>query len=78
MMMDRIALSLSILGSINWGLVGIFNFDLVAFIFGGSEKILSRILYSLIFLAGIWCISLLFRDRSVHEDIGMNRREVIE
>ena len=78
MMMDRIALSLSILGAINWGLVGIFNFDLVAFIFGGSEKILSRILYSLIFLAGIWCISLLFRERQVHDDIGINRREVIE
>ena len=63
-MLDRICLILSIIGSLNWGLVGIFQFDLVAWIFGGSDTLLARIIYSVIALAGIWCISLLFRDRS--------------
>ena len=60
--MDTLALILSIIGSLNWGLVGIFKFDLVAWIFGGQGAILSRIVYTLVALAGIWCISLLFRD----------------
>ena len=59
--MDTIALILSIIGSINWGLVGIFQFDLVAWIFGGQDAVLSRIIYALVGLAGLWCISLLFR-----------------
>lgn len=62
-MLDKICLALSIIGSINWGLVGLFQFDLVAWIFGGSDAILSRIIYTVIALAGIWCISLLFRKR---------------
>ena len=61
-MLDKICLLLSIIGSINWGLVGIFQFDLVAWIFGGQDALVSRIIYSIIALAGIWCISLLFRD----------------
>lgn len=59
--MDTLALILSIVGSINWGLVGIFQFDLVAWIFGGQDAIISRIIYTVIALAGLWCISLLFR-----------------
>ena len=59
--MDTIALILSIIGSINWGLVGIFQFDLVAWLFGGQDAVFSRIVYTLVGLAGIWCISLLFR-----------------
>lgn len=59
--MDTIALILSIIGSINWGLVGIFQFDLVAWIFGGQDALLSRIIYSVIALAGLWCVTLLFR-----------------
>lgn len=59
--MDTLALILSIIGSINWGLVGIFQFDLVSWIFGGQDAVLSRIIYSIIALAGLWCISLLFR-----------------
>ncbi len=59
--MDTIALILSIIGSINWGLVGIFQFDLVAWLCGGQSAILSRIIYTVIGLAGLWCISLLFR-----------------
>ena len=57
--MDMLALILSIIGSINWGLVGIFKFDLVAWIFGGQTAVVSRI----VGLAGLWCISLLFRRR---------------
>ena len=59
--MDSIALILSIVGCLNWGLVGIFGFDLVAWLFGGQDAILSRIVYTLVGLAGLWCISLLFR-----------------
>ena len=62
--MDTIALILSIIGSLNWGLVGIFKFDLIAWIFGGQTAVVSRILYTLVGLAGLWCISLLFRKRS--------------
>lgn len=61
--MDRIALLLVIIGAINWGLIGLFQFDLVASIFGGQDAMLSRIIYSLVGLAGIYCISLLFRER---------------
>ena len=59
--LDTIALILSIIGSLNWGLVGIFQFDLVAWLFGGQDAILSRIIYTIVGLAGLWCISLLFR-----------------
>ena len=59
--MDTIALILSIIGSLNWGLVGIFKFDLVAWLFGGQSAVFSRIIYTLVGLAGIWCITLLFR-----------------
>lgn len=61
MLIDKIALLLTIIGAINWGLVGIFTFDLVAFI-GGNLTLLSRAIYTLIALAGAWCITLLFRD----------------
>ena len=59
--MDTIALILSIIGSLNWGLVSLFKFDLVAWIFGGQSALLSRIVYGLVGLAGLWCIMLLFR-----------------
>lgn len=61
--MDTIALILSIIGSINWGLVGIAKFDLVAWIFGGQTAVVSRIVYVLVGLAGLWCITLLFRNK---------------
>lgn len=60
-MLDKICLLLVIIGSLNWGLIGLFQFDLVAWIFGGQGAIVSRIIYTLVALAGIWCISLLFR-----------------
>ncbi len=59
--MDTIALALTIIGAINWGLIGFFRFDLVAWIFGGQTAMLSRIIYALVGIAGLWCISLLFR-----------------
>ena len=62
MIMNKIALIISIIGSLNWGLVGLFSFDLVAWISGGPETLLARIIYVIVALAGIWCISLLFHD----------------
>lgn len=62
--MDKTALTLAIIGCINWGLVGIFKFDLVSWIFGGQTAGLSRVIYTIVGLAGIWCIGLLFRDLS--------------
>jgi hypothetical protein len=64
--MDRFALVLTIIGALNWGCVGIFNFDIVAWIFGGSTATVSRVIYAVIALAGLWCISLLFRERDRH------------
>ena len=61
-MCDKIALILTVIGGINWGLIGFFQFDLVAFICGGSTSVVSRIIYALVGLAALWCISLLFRD----------------
>lgn len=63
MIMDKIALILTIIGALNWGSIGLFRFDIVAWIFGGQNAMLSRIVYTLVALAGIWCISLLFRER---------------
>lgn len=65
MVMDRIALILTIIGALNWGSIGIFSFDVVAWICGGQTSSLSRVVYTLVALAGLWCISLLFRNRSV-------------
>lgn len=75
-MLDKISLTLTIIGAINWGLIGLFQFDLVAWIFGGQGAIISRIIYTIIALAGIWCISLLFQDNSaVRSDSGNNRND---
>ncbi len=62
-MLDRIALVLVIIGALNWGSIGLFSFDIVAWIFGGSAALVSRIIYTVVALAGVWCISLLFRSR---------------
>ena len=61
MIFDKICLVLSIIGCLNWGLVGLFQFDLVSWIFGGQDALFSRIIYGIIGLAGLWCITLLFR-----------------
>ena len=62
--MDTVSLILVIIGAINWGLIGLFQFDLVAWIFGGQTAVVSRIIYALVGLAGLWCITLLFRKNS--------------
>ena len=66
-MMDKIALTLLIIGGLNWGSVGLFQFDLVDFACGGSASVISRIIYTLVGLSAVWCVSLLFRDRSTAE-----------
>ena len=62
MFLDKIALILAIIGGLNWGSIGIFRFDIVAALFGGQDSMVSRIIYTLVGLAAIWSISLLFRD----------------
>lgn len=69
MIMDRIALIVSIIGALNWGSIGLFKFDLVAWIFGGQAALGSRIVYTAVALAGLWCISLLFRSREEELDM---------
>ena len=62
-MLDRLSLILVIVGALNWGSVGLFRFDLVAWLCGGADSVVARIIYTVVALAGIWCISLLFRPR---------------
>lgn len=64
MIVDRIALILVIVGALNWGAIGLFGFDLVAFLCGGQMATVSRVIYTLVGLAGLWCITLLFRERA--------------
>ncbi|VBB05271.1 Hypothetical protein LUCI_0478 [Lucifera butyrica] len=61
--MDRVALLLVIFGALNWLLIGLFRFDLIAVLLGGQEAVLSRAIYILVGLGGIWSISLFFRER---------------
>ena len=70
MIMDRIALILTIIGALNWGSIGLFQFDIVAWIFGGQDAVLSRVIYTIVALAGLWCISLVFRARENIREIG--------
>ena len=68
-MLDKLSLILIIVGALNWGSVGLFGFDFVAWLFGGSGTTLSRVVYILVGLAGVWCVSLLFKSRrAVLED----------
>jgi len=61
-LIHKLALALLIVGGINWGLVGIFQFDLVAWLFGGVDSVVSRIVYTLVGLSALWCTMLLFKD----------------
>ncbi|MBQ0133869.1 MAG: DUF378 domain-containing protein [Clostridiales bacterium] len=70
MVMDRIALLLAIIGGLNWGSVGLFRFDLVAWLFGGQTATVSRVVYTLVGLASVWCVSLLFRARDEADELG--------
>ncbi len=65
--MDMIALILSVIGCINWGLVGLFRFDLVAWLFGGAGSVISRVIYTLVGLAGLWCITFFFRKAAFRD-----------
>ncbi|MCD7902385.1 MAG: DUF378 domain-containing protein [Oscillospiraceae bacterium] len=67
MIMDRIALILAIIGGLNWGCVGLFRFDVIAYLFGGQTATVSRVICTLVGLAAIWCISLLFRESLVSD-----------
>jgi len=67
MFLDKISLILAIVGGLNWGSIGLFGFDLVAALFGGSDSFISRIIYGVIGLAALWCITLLWRTDS-HEE----------
>ena len=71
MVIDKIALTLAIIGALNWGAIGLFGFDAVAFLFGGQMAVFSRVIYALVGLAGLWCITLLFR--SSDEETGQAR-----
>ncbi len=71
MFLDKLSLALAIIGGINWGLIGLFNFDLVAFLCGGSGTWLARIIYVVVALAALWCVTLLFRS----EEGGERRRQ---
>lgn len=67
-MLDKIALTLAIIGGLNWGSIGLFGFDLVGFLFGGQASAVSRVIFALVGLAALWCISLLFRGGSDTEE----------
>lgn len=71
-MLDNTSLVITIIGAINWLLVGLFRFDLVAYICGGQASTLSRVIYTIVGIAGLWCISLLFKEKlpadEVHRD----------
>ena len=68
MIMDRIALVLAIIGGLNWGSIGLFKFDFVAYLFGGQLSSVSRVIYTLVGLSAIWLVSLLFRNRDYDHD----------
>ena len=68
MIIDRIALILTIIGGINWGSVGLFRFDIVAWLCGGQTAAVSRIIYTLVGIAALWCVSLLFRSSSITDE----------
>ena len=65
--MDTLCLILAIIGAINWGLVGFARFDLVAWIFGGQTAWVSRVIYAVVGIAGLWCITMLFRKKGRQE-----------
>ncbi|MBR4702848.1 MAG: DUF378 domain-containing protein [Oscillospiraceae bacterium] len=69
MVMDKIMLTLAIIGALNWGCIGIFKFDVVAWLCGGQTSTLSRVIFTLVGLAGVWCISMLFRNREEERDV---------
>lgn len=72
--MDNISLILVIIGALNWGSIGLFGFDLVGALFGGQSAMLSRIIFTLVGLAGLWSITILFKDK-IPVDSNENQRD---
>ena len=68
MVMDKIMLTLAIIGALNWGCVGVFKFDVVAWLCGGQTSTLSRVIFTLVGLAGVWGVTMLFRNREEERD----------
>ena len=60
---NKIALLLVLVGALNWGSIGLFQLDLVASLFGGQMALLSRLVYGLVGIAGLWCLPMLMRDQ---------------
>ena len=80
MIVDRIALTIAIIGGLNWGSIGIFGLDLVAWAFGGSGSALSRVVYTLVGLSALWCVSLLFRNETsegLHSAAGNRKHRLV-
>lgn len=67
-LLDNLSLILVIVGALNWGSIGLFGFDFVGFLFGGQLSVMSRIIFALVGLAGLWCITLLFKDKVPQEE----------
>lgn len=65
--LNKVFLTLLIIGGVNWGLIGLFQFDLVATIFGGMASLVSRIVYTLVGISALYCITMLFYDTHDHE-----------
>lgn len=72
--MDTTALILTIIGAINWGAIGLFGVDIVGLIFGGQGSVISRIIFTVVGLAGLWCITLLFKDKTDGASVNMSKR----
>lgn len=64
---DNIALTLVIIGAINWGSIGLFNFDIVGALFGGQQSVLARIIFAVVGIAGLWAIGILFKDKTMRD-----------
>ena len=64
-MLDKLALSLTVIGGIIWGIVGVFGINVVEVLFNDSLNIVARVIYTLVGLSSLWCISLVFRENSV-------------
>ena len=71
--MDNTALILVIIGALNWGAIGLFGVDLVGLIFGGQGALISRIIFTVVGLAGLWAITLLFKEKIPAREVHMHK-----
>lgn len=71
--MNTLTLLLVIIGALNWGSIGIFGFDIVAALFGGQMAVLSRIIFTIVGIAGLWAISFFFKERPIVEHKDMSK-----